>query len=172
MGNRQIFPEISITGRAFLPWHTIKNKTKALYSTWEKGKKGERNFVYLWMALLKSQDPKQSQQTCSAALGHELTLQNAPKLSQPDISSGKKTRAETEQRECHMSAHSSWSKPTLSDLWHNTDCDLLEIQISYCPKETLLCSNKGRCALWWHQKALSLQALRCIVTAESSLFSP
>lgn len=99
MRSRQILPKISITEGAFLPWHTVKNKTKALYSTWEKAKKGERNFIYLWMALLKLQYPKQSQQTCSAALGHDLTLQSAPKLSQPDISNGKKPRAETERRE-------------------------------------------------------------------------
>lgn len=73
------------------------------------------------MALLKSQYPKQSQQTCSAALGHDLTLQSAPKLSQPDISNGKKPRAEAEQRgrECHASTRSSWSKTTLSELRHN-----------------------------------------------------
>lgn len=62
-------------------------------------KKGERNFVYLWMALLKAQYPKQFQQTRSAALGHDLTLQSAPKFSQPDINNGKNPRVETEERE-------------------------------------------------------------------------
>lgn len=56
----------------------------------------EKETFYLWTALLKSQYPKQSQQTRSAALGHDLTLRSAPKLSQLDISNGKEPRAERE----------------------------------------------------------------------------
>jgi len=132
----------------------------------EKVKKGERNFVYLWMALLKSRYPKQSRKTCSAALGHDLTLRSAPKLSQPDISNGKKPRAGTEQREreCHASAHSSQSKNTLSDLWHNTDHDLWETQKILLPsRDTFFQKQRQMCSLMT-QTALRLQAVRCIIT--------
>lgn len=64
-----------------------------------------------------------------------------------------------------VQTHTVWSLRQCR-LWSPRNSNIL------LPKETLFCSNKGRCALWWHQKALSLQALRCIVTAKGSLFSP
>lgn len=80
--------------------------------------KAEENFIHFWMALLKSKYSNEFQQTCSVALGHDLTLWSAPKLSQLDIINGKNPRAETEPREgeYHTSAHSLWLKATLSDL--------------------------------------------------------
>lgn len=175
MGSRQTLTKISIIERALLPWHTIKNKTKALYFTWGKVKKGERNFVYLWMALLKSQYPKQSQQTCCAALGHDLTLWSAPKLSQPDISNGKKPRAETEQREreCHASAHSPWSKNTLSDLWHNTDYDLQEtLKILLPSRDTSFAATKTDVLSDDTDKLLAFRQSGVTVTQKHNLFSP
>lgn len=101
------------------------------------------------MALLKSQYPKQWQQTHCGAVGHDLMVWSASKLSQLDISDGKEPRAETEQRagECHASSLSAVQKHIVCPLTIQT-MSSEKLKNTLPPsRDSCFCSDKYSCAL-------------------------
>lgn len=154
---------ISITERAISPGHTIKNNSKALYST--QGKSEGRKKLSLPLdgpsQVTVSQMMPANMLCCSGTWSHTAECSQTQLAWHKQWEKNSRNSAERGSATRLLTLHGPKAHCLISDTIYTTIPEKLKKYILLPSRETF-CSSKDSCALSWHGQVLSLQAARLL----------